>query len=85
MLENIVIECSPLTNTLRVGRVNKNRTKFLEWAEREDEILCAVRDFLYNKLVDNGINTFGYEWTRKDGKVVELRLTIKEEDGGSEI
>lgn len=78
MLENIVIECSPLTNTLRVGRVNKSKTKFLEWADREDEILCAVRDFLYNKSINEGLDTFGYEWTRKDGKIVELRLTIKE-------
>ena len=79
MLENIVIDCSPLTNTLRIGRVNKARTTFLEWEEREDEILCAVRDFLCENAKRGNGNTFGYEWTRKDGKIVELRVTIKEE------
>jgi hypothetical protein len=78
MLENIVIDVSPLTNTLRIGRVGKARTHLLEWEEREDEILCATRDFLYNLAVQNNTNTFGYEWTRKDGKTVELRATIKE-------
>ena len=81
MLENIVIDCSPLTNTLRVGRVGKARTHLLEREEREDEILCAVRDFLYNLAEQNNSNTFGYEWTRKDGKIVELRVTVK---GGEE-
>ena len=81
MLENVVIDCSPLTNTLRIGRVGKERTHLLEWEEREDEILCAVRDFLYQKAVKNNAETFGYEWTRKDGKIVELRVTVK---GGEE-
>ena len=77
MLENVVIDCSPLTNTLRIGRVGKARTHLLEWEEREDEILCAVRDFLYQKAVENNAETFGYQWTRKDGKIVELRVTVK--------
>ena len=78
MLENIVIDVSPLTNTLRIGRVGKAKTHLLEWEEREDEILCAVRDFLCEHANQTNSNTFGYEWTRKDGKVVELRATIKD-------
>jgi len=78
MLNNIVIDCSPLTNTLRVGRVGKNRTHLLEWENREDEILCAVRDHLTTLAEDNGSNTWGYKWTRIDGKIVELRVTIKD-------
>ena len=66
MLENVVVDCSPLTNTLRIGRVGKARTHLLEWEEREDEIICAVRDFLY----------------QKDGKIVELRVTVR--GGGQE-
>ena len=80
MIENIVIDCSPLTNTLRVGRVGKSRTHLLEWEEREDEILCAVRDFLTTLAERNNSNTYGYEWVRKDGKVVELRVTLKDGD-----
>ena len=78
MLENIVIDCSPLTNTLRIGRVGKARTHLLEWENREDEILCAVRDFLIALAEQNNSNTYGYEWVHKDGKVVELRATLKE-------
>ena len=78
MLENIVIDVSPITNTLRVGRVGKARPHLLEWEEREDEILCAVRDFLYNLAEQNNSNTWGYEWIRKDGKIVELRVTMKD-------
>ena len=81
MLENIVIDCSPLTGTLRIGRVGKARTHLLEWEEREDEILCAVRDFLYEKAKENSSNSFGYEWDRKDGGVVELRVIIKGGEG----
>lgn len=78
MLENVVIDCSPLTNTLRIGRLGKARTHLLEWENREDEILCAVRDFLMGLAKRNNSNTYGYEWTRKDGKVVELRVTLKD-------
>ena len=77
MLENIVIDCSPLTDTLRIGRVNKNRDRLLEWEVREDEILCAVRDFLFAKAQKENSNTYGYEWDRKDGKIVELRITVR--------
>lgn len=80
MLENIVIDCSPLTNTLRIGRLGKARTHLLEWEERENEILCATRDFLVGLAQKHNANTFGYEWVRKDGKVVELRVTIKGTD-----
>lgn len=79
-LENIVIDCSYLTNTLRIGRKDKRKNILLEWEDREDDILCAVRDFLSNKCKEENTNTFGYEWDRKDGKIVELRVTIR--DGG---
>ena len=81
MLENVVIDFFPFFISLSIGRVGKERTHLLEWEEREDEILCAVRDFLYQKAVKNNAETFGYEWTRKDGKIVELRVTVK---GGEE-
>lgn len=61
MLENVIIDCSPLTNTLRIGRLGKARTHLLEWENREDEILCAVRDFLMGLAKRNNSNTYGYE------------------------
>ena len=78
MLENIVIDCSPLSNSLRICRVGKSGTNILEQEDRENEIISAVRDFLVELAKRNESNTFGYEWKRKDGKIVELRLTIKE-------
>lgn len=77
MLENIVIDCSPLSNSLRICRVGKSGTNILEQEEREDEIISAVRDFLVTLAERNNSNTFGYEWERKDGKIVELRVTVK--------
>lgn len=79
-LDNIMVDCSPLTGTLRIGRLGKAKTHLLEWEDREDEILCAVRDFLCEKAKRNGSADFGYEWDRKDGKVVELRVLIKDGD-----
>ena len=77
MLENIVVDCSPLSNSLRICRVGKSGMNILEQENREDEIICAVRDFFVAQAGRNKSDTFGYEWTRKDGKVVELRVTLK--------
>ena len=79
MIENIVVDCSPLSNSLRVCRVGAKRT-VLEQENRENEILVAVRDFLVEKAKQNNSKTFGYEWSRKGGAVVELRITIKGKD-----
>ena len=79
MIENIVVDCSPLSNSLRVCRVGAKGT-VLEQENRESEILGAVRDFLVEKAKQNNSKTFGYEWSRRDGAVVELRITIKEKD-----
>ena len=81
MLKNIVVDCSPLSNSLRICRLGKSGMNILEQANREDEIICAVRDFLVTLAERSDSNTFGYEWIRKDGKIVELRVTLK---GGEE-
>ena len=81
MLENIVVDCSPLSNSLRICRVGKLGTNILEQEDRENEIISAVRDFMVTLAERGESNTFGYEWKRKDGKIVELRTTIKESEG----
>ena len=81
MLENIVVDCSPLSNLLRICRVGKSGMNILEQENREDEIIYSVRDFLVTLAERNDSNTFGYEWTRKDGKIVELRVTVKGGEG----
>lgn len=55
----------------------KNKT------ECTDEALCAVRDYMVQECL-GGLHgdklTGGYEWSLKDGRIVELRVTIKDGD-----
>lgn len=76
MLEKIKCQTSELTNTIYIGRVNKDETMFLEKEDRTDEVLKAVRDHLIGMIQDG--NSAGYEWTRKDGKIVRLSVEIQE-------
>lgn len=60
------------------GKTNKNGTEWLDKSEVTDEALGAVRDYLVDKLQANNKIEGGYEWNRKDGKVVELLVRIRE-------
>lgn len=89
-VDRIKIATSALTNTIYIGRVNAKETLWLEKRDCTDEALCAVRDHLTG-MIPEGKNTFGYEWDRKDGMIVELRLTVRSDnncgarmDGGKE-
>lgn len=63
------------------GTLNsKNKSLWQNKTECTDEALCAVRDYT---VLLGGINcskctTSGYKWTLKDGRIVELRVTIKD-------
>ena len=66
------------------GTLNKNKTMWQNKTECTDEALCAVRDYMVGELL-GGINcekavSGGYEWTLKDGRIVELRVSIKDAD-----
>ena len=66
------------------GTLNKSKTMWQNKSECTDEALCAVRDYMVQELL-GGIEckqatSSGYEWTLKDGRVVELRVTIKDGD-----
>lgn len=69
------------------GTLNsKNKTMWQNKTECTDEALCAVRDYMVQELL-GGIEcekatTGGYVWSLKDGREVELRVTIK--DGGDD-
>ena len=76
-IERIRIATSTLSNKIYVGRINKKGDLWLEKKDMTDDALCAVRDHLYGML-KKGQTTVGYQWTRQDGKIVELRVTIKE-------
>ena len=60
----------------------KNKNLWQNKTECTDEAINAVRDYMVNKLLggfdcEKAISS-GYEWTLKDGRVVELRVTIKQ-------
>ena len=61
---------------------SRNKNLWQNKTECTDEALCAVRDYMVQELL-GGIGckkavSSGYEWDLKDGRVVELRVTIKE-------
>lgn len=65
----------------------KNKNMWRNKSEVTDEVLCAARDYMVQELL-GGLDctkaqSSGYEWTLKDGRVVELRVTIKDGTGSS--
>lgn len=67
------------------GLLNKKKTMWRDGkSDVTDEAINAVRDYMVQELL-GGINcikakTSGYEWSLKDGRIVELRVTIKEDN-----
>lgn len=64
------------------GTLNsRNKNMWQNKTECTDEAICAVRDYLVKELL-GGLHgdkpSGGYEWTLKDGRIVELRVTIKD-------
>lgn len=64
------------------GTLNsKNKNMWQNKTECTDEALEAVRDYMVLQLLGGfeckKTTSSGYEWDLKDGKVVELRVTIK--------
>lgn len=65
------------------GTLNqKNKGLWREKSDCTDEALCAVRDYLVTECL-GGIEcskakSGGYEWKLKNGRAVELRVTIKD-------
>ena len=65
------------------GTLNsRNKNMWQNKTECTDEAICAVRDYLVQKLLGGmdceKATSSGYEWTLKDGRIVELRVTIKD-------
>lgn len=44
-----------------------------------DEALASVRDYMVSEFIKGDQTQGGYEWDRKDGKVVKLMISV--EDG----
>ena len=62
------------------GTLKKNGKEWQNKTECTDEALCAVRDWLYGEAEQHHRSVWGYEWKRKDGKVVELLVKIREQE-----
>lgn len=66
------------------GTLNsRNKNLWQNKTECTDEAINAVRDYMVSHELGGFDNpkapTAGYEWTLKDGRKVELRITIKGE------
>jgi hypothetical protein len=57
--------------------VLKNKNEWKDKTQCTDEALEAVRDYMYGEFIKGEETSGGYEWKRKDGSVVELRVTVK--------
>lgn len=64
------------------GTMNKDKTMWQNKTEVTDKAINAVRDYMVQKLLGgldcSKATTSGYEWTLKDGRMVELRVTVKD-------
>lgn len=65
------------------GTLNsRNKSLWQNKTECTDEAINAVRDYMVQELLGgfdcSKAKTQGYVWTLKDGRDVELRITIKE-------
>jgi hypothetical protein len=77
MLDKIVVDCSPLTNIIRIGRKGTKPNILLEWEDRTDEIIGAVADYLLELALKNENKQAGFQWDMKDGGTMTLRLTVE--------
>lgn len=64
------------------GTLNsKNKNLWQNKTECTDEAINAVRDYMVQECLGGFEcpkgSTGGYEWTLKDGRIVELRVTVK--------
>ena len=65
------------------GTLNaKHKNLWQSKTECTDEAIDSVRDYMVNKLLggfdcEKAVSCV-YEWTLKDGRVVELRIAIKQ-------
>lgn len=63
--------------------VLKNKSEWKDKTECTDEAIEAVRDYMVDECLGgldcSKSDTGGYTWTLKDGRTVELRVSIKEQ------
>lgn len=72
------VGCAGLTGTIYAGTVKQTKSGEV-WAKRSvvtEEAIRAVRDHMQLEL-EPGFNIREYKWTKKDGTVIKLSLTVE--------
>lgn len=75
---------SPITNTIYAGTLNKAKTMWQNKSDVTEEALACVRDHLFQHAKDEGKPEFGYEWTLKDGRRVQLIVKVLPKEDGDD-
>ena len=73
--DEIHIGCGLFGLSIYAGKLNKKGTMWTQKKDVTEEAITAVRDYLVG-LIEDGKDYYGFEWTRKDGKQVELSVRI---------
>lgn len=60
------------------GTLMPNKELWRNKSDVTDEAIAAVRDYLFSEFIRDGKTQGGYEWTRKDGRVVKLMIVAEE-------
>ena len=74
------VQAGEISGVIYAGTFTKDGQK---WAKRSDvteEAIATVRDHFLPKAQSNGVNSYYYQWHRKDGKTVELRVSIQDDE-----
>lgn len=63
------------------GTVKKNGEEWLNKNECTEEATNAVRDWMCSEFLRDGKTSGGWEWTKKDGTVIQMNIrSIKKEE-----
>ena len=73
------VGCGPISGEIFAGTLSKDKSKWLNRSVATDEAINAVRDHLVSMARIDKRNTYGYEWTLKNGGKVTLMVKIEEE------
>ncbi len=70
------VGCGPISGAIYAGTLNKKGDMWLNKTDVTEEALASVRDHLEYQAQKEKQSTFGYEWTKKNGTVVQLLIKI---------
>lgn len=72
------VGCGPISGEIFAGTLSKNKDRWINRSTVTDEAIGAVRDHLVDMARRDKRNTYGYEWTLKNGGKVTLMVKVEE-------